>query len=157
MVDDIELQRLRLAHERAAGIVRLLEGELSEEDVREQLTSRLLAVGRDMTAYAERLQLEHRGPSVRIDLAKLTVVTDIESGPAPLFRIGSAENWIGYHLIAHLALHRYFVRQTRPVPRLLVLDQPTQAYYPSEVTQRTGVAADRRRPAGSQASVRADA
>jgi hypothetical protein len=94
-----------------------------------------------MTRYAEELQLEHRGPNVRLDLARLTVVTDIETGPAPLFRIGSAENHIGYHLVSHLALHRYFVRQNRPVPRFLMLDQPTQAYYPSEVTQRTGIAA----------------
>jgi hypothetical protein len=140
--EDTELQRLRLAEERAAATVQMLEAELSDDDAREQLTSRLLAVGRDMTAYADLLQLEHRGPSVRIDLAKLTVVTDIESGPAPLFRIGSAENWIGYHLITHLALHRHFVRQNRPVPRLLVLDQPTQAYYPSEVTRSSGVAAN---------------
>jgi Protein of unknown function (DUF3732) len=94
-----------------------------------------------MTRYAEELQLEHRGPDVRLDLARLTVVTDIETGPAPLFRIGSAENHIGYHLVSHLALHRYLVRQSRPVPRFLMLDQPTQAYYPSEVTQRTGIAA----------------
>lgn len=139
--EDTELQRLRLAQQRAVATVQLLEAELDDDDAREQLTSRLLSVGRDMTAYADFLQLEHRGPSVRIDLAKLTVVTDIESGPAPLFRIGSAANWIGYHLITHLALHRYFVRQHRPVPRLLVLDQPTQAYYPSEVTRSTGVAA----------------
>jgi Protein of unknown function (DUF3732) len=64
---------------------------------------------------------------------------DTEQGPAPLNRIGSAANWIGYHLVAHLALHRYFTRQDRPVPRLLILDQPTQAYYPSEVEQQSGV------------------
>jgi hypothetical protein len=91
-----------------------------------------------MTTYAERLQLEHRGPNVRIDLARLTVVTDTNSGPTTLLRIGSAENWMGYHLVTHLALHRYFTQQDRPVPRLLMVDQPTQAYYPSEVAQRSG-------------------
>ena len=140
--DDLELRRLRLARTTAAAVVAALEAELDDGDEREQLTSRLLVVSRDMTAYADRLTLEHRGPNVRIDLARLTVVTDTETGPAPLFRIGSAANWIGYHLISHLALHRYFVRQARPVPRFLMLDQPTQAYYPSEVTQRTGVAAN---------------
>jgi hypothetical protein len=139
--DDLELRRLRAARDGAAVAVAALEAELDDGEEREQLTSRLLAVSRDMTRYAEELQLEHRGPNVRLDLARLTVVTDIETGPAPLFRIGSAENHIGYHLVSHLALHRYFVRQNRPVPRFLMLDQPTQAYYPSEVTQRTGIAA----------------
>ena len=90
-----------------------------------------------MTRWAEDLELEHTG-SVRLDLKRLTVVADTEQGPAPLMRIGSAANWIGYHLVAHLALHRYFTRQSRPVPRFLMLDQLTQAYYPSEVEQQSG-------------------
>src|SRR5690606_29818504 len=88
--------------------------------------------------YTLHLQLEHHGQSVRLDLNRLTVVTDIEDGPATLSRIGSGENWIGYHLVTHLALHRYFVRQDRPVPRLLMLDQPAQVWYRSEVDQNTG-------------------
>jgi hypothetical protein len=44
--------------------------------------------------------------------------------------MGSGQNWVGYHVLSHLALHRYFVRQRRPVPRILFLDQPTQAWYP---------------------------
>lgn len=138
-VDDIELRRLREQEATAAEAVAALESELDNDDDREQLTSRLVAVGRDMTTYADRLQLEHSGDSVRLDLSRLTVVTDTERGPAPLFRIGSAANAIGYHLVAHLALHRYLVRQGRPVPRFLMIDQPSQAYYPSEVGQRSGV------------------
>jgi hypothetical protein len=109
--DDLEVQRLRWQRERAAATVAALD----DNEDREQLTSRLLAVGRDMTAYADRLQLEHAGTNFRLDLARLTVVTDTDSGPVPLYRIGSAANWIGYHLVTHLALHRHFVRQNRPV------------------------------------------
>ena len=67
------------------------------------------------------------------------MVTDTERGPIPLHRIGSAANWIGYHLVTHLALHRYLTRQNRPVPRFLILDQPTQAHYPSEVSVQSGI------------------
>jgi len=141
VVDDLEMRRLQAARDSAVAAVAALEAELDDGEEREQLTSRLLAVSRDMTIYAEELRLEHRGPNVRLDLARLTVVTDTDTGPAPLFRIGSAENHIGYHLVSHLALHRYLTRQNRPVPRFLMLDQPTQAYYPSEITQRTGLAA----------------
>ncbi|MEN3539651.1 DUF3732 domain-containing protein [Microbispora sp. ZYX-F-249] len=137
---DVELARLQEEVATYAAMVQALEAELDDNEDREQLTSRLLSVGRDMTSYAKRLGLEHSGEVVRLDLARLTVVTDTERGPVPLFRIGSAANWIGYHLVTHLALHRHFVRQTRPVPRFLMLDQPTQAYYPSEVARRTGIA-----------------
>lgn len=135
---DAELARLRQQYETTLDQVRSLEAELDPAEEREQLTSRLVTVSQDMTSWAEQLQLEHRGGSVRLDLNRLTVVTDTEQGPAPLFRIGSGENWIGYHLVTHLALHRYFVRQSRPVPRLLMLDQPTQVWYRSEVDQNTG-------------------
>lgn len=35
-------------------------------------------------------------------------------------------------IISHLALHQYLVHNKRPVPRFLVLDQPTQVYYPPD-------------------------
>lgn len=75
-----------------------------------------------MTRWPDRLQLEHAGTSVRLDLRQLTVVADTDAGPAPLSRIGSAATWVGYHLVAHLALHRHFVRNDRPVPHLLMID-----------------------------------
>jgi hypothetical protein len=56
----------------AAATVKALGAELDDED-REQLTSRLLVVGRDMTAYADRFELEHSSGGVRLDLARLTV------------------------------------------------------------------------------------
>jgi hypothetical protein len=47
--------------------------------------------------------------------------------------MGSQANIVGYHLVAHLALHRWFVQQRRPVPRFVFFDQPTQPFYPDEV------------------------
>lgn len=138
LTNDVQLEVLRQQLNRAREAVTALEAELDDDNDREQLTSRLVAVGRDMSAYAERLELEHSGDSVRLDLARLTVVTDTPSGPAPLFRIGSAANWIGYHLATYLALHRFLTTQDRPVPRFLMLDQPTQAHYPSDADNETG-------------------
>src|SRR4051812_47296691 len=89
-----------------------------------------------MTRWAERLNLEHHRGEVRLDRRRLTVVADTEQGPVPLRRIGSGGNWVGYHIVAHLALHRYFVRQDRPVPHIRMLDQPTQAYYPNDLVRQ---------------------
>ncbi len=136
--DDTALNRLRLEHEAAIRTVAALEAELDDDEERMQLDSRLLTLSTDMTRWSQTLALEH-GEGVRLDLNRLTVVTETTQGPAPLWRIGSAENWIGAHLVTHLALHHYFVSHSRPVPRLLMLDQPTQAYYPSEVEQEAGV------------------
>src|SRR6185312_4007174 len=53
-------------------------------------------------------------------------------GPVPLFRMGSGENWVGYHVLAHLALHKWFRQKGRPVPGFIVFDQPSQAHYPPD-------------------------
>lgn len=127
-------QRVAINQEAVQG----LAAGLDPDEEREQLTSRLAVVGSDMTRWATDLGLEHTG-NVRLNLKSLTVVADTDEGPAPLMRIGSAANWVGYHLVAHLALHRYFVRQDCPVPHFLMLDHLTQAYYPSEVEQQSGV------------------
>ncbi len=116
-----------------------IESQLDPDEEREQLMSRLAAIGRDMTDWADDLGLEHSETSVRLDLNRLTVVADTPSGPAALNRIGSGANWIGYHIVTHLALHAFFTRQNRPVPRFLMLDQPTQAHYPSDVDREAGV------------------
>jgi predicted nucleic acid-binding Zn-ribbon protein len=139
--DDSALRRLQHERDVAARRVEALEAELDDDEERMQLESRLASLSGDMTRWSQQLLLEH-GDAVRLDLNRLTVVTETDQGPAPLWRIGSAENWIGAHLVTHLALHRYFVTHSRPVPRLLLLDQPTQAYYPSELEQETGVPSD---------------
>ena len=46
--------------------------------------------------------------------------------------MGSGENWVGYHVLAHLALHKWFRQKDRPVPSFIIFDQPSQAHYPPE-------------------------
>lgn len=136
------LERLRRALAAANQRVERLLAELDPDTEREQLHSRLNIIGRTMTQLAERLGLEHVEAGVRLDLANLTVVTDTSEGPLPLQRIGSAANWIGYHLATHLALHKYFIENQRPVPHFLMIDQPTQAFYPSDAAKDVGVVND---------------
>lgn len=44
--------------------------------------------------------------------------------------MGSGENWVGHHIIVHLALHEWFSTKKRPVPSFLFLNQPSQVYFP---------------------------
>lgn len=110
-----------------------LEEELDPTRVREAATSVLIGIGRRMTEMAWALGLEHADWGVRVELGRLTVVADTSTGPVYMdTAIGSAKNWVGYHLATVLSLQEHFVQQTRPVPSFLVLDQPTQAFFPSE-------------------------
>lgn len=109
-----------------------LEGELSDEVVTERMTSIGSILSRQMSEGARGLLLEHSASPLRLDIKRLTLVADTENGPVPMGRMGSGENWVGYHLIAHLTLHSWFSHRDRPVPRFLFLDQPSQVYFPPE-------------------------
>ncbi len=109
-----------------------LENELSDDTVQERVQSALSIISRNMSAWATFLQLEHAEFPLRLDLRRLTVIADGVDGPIPMERMGSGENWVGYHLITHFALHNWFVSRHRPVPRFVFLDQPSQVYFPED-------------------------
>jgi hypothetical protein len=100
--------------------------EMLDEGADARLIAVLHNINADLTQLAKDLNVEHF-KRVWLDPKNLTVVADTPSGPRPLSRIGSGENWVGYHLAAHLALHRHFVNEKRPVPAVLMLDQPSQS------------------------------
>ena len=110
----------------------VLEDELSDERTNERIASITSILGRTITDWARNLELEHSKFPLRLDIKKLTIIADTPDGPLPMDRMGSGENWVGYHLIAHLALHQWFTERDRPVPRFLFLDQPSQVYFPAE-------------------------
>jgi chromosome segregation ATPase len=101
--------RLQIARVRAE--VTELERALDQEAMEERLTTALSLVGRDLTDYAGKLQLEHGENSLRLDRKNLTVVADTVDGPLSLPQIGSGENWVGYHVAAHLSL---FISSSAP-------------------------------------------
>lgn len=111
-----------------------LNEELDPEALRSTVNSLLNIVGRRMTELARELRLEHSDHGVRIDPYRLTVVADTLQGPAYMDAgaIGSGMSWVGYHLAAYLALHAFFIEANRPVPRFIVLDQPSQAFFPRD-------------------------
>lgn len=115
-----------------------LEKLVDAKEIDEKMDSILNRISGRMTKDAEILKLEHKGNPIRFDIKDLTVVIDLEERPVPLKRIGSGENHVGYHLITIAALQSHFVRNNRPVPRFLVIDQPSQVYYPPEKLDSEG-------------------
>lgn len=125
--DTGDIERLRYR-------IHSLEELLDSDALEGRLNSVLSVLSYEITGMARRLELEHSSHPIRLDLKKLTVVADTESGPLPLERMGSGENWVSLHLITHLVLHRWFTRKNLPVPHFVFFDQPTQAYFPPDVT-----------------------
>lgn len=134
--DDDELERLRSDVAQTEAVVAMLSESLDTDAVRSRTTSLLRIVSRQMTTWARKLDLEHSHDGALIDLDRLTIVADTPNGPAYMDAggIGSGMNWVGYHLTAYLALQEFFIRRRRPVPSFIVLDQPSQAFFPRDRT-----------------------
>ncbi|MDO9044775.1 MAG: DUF3732 domain-containing protein [Methanobacteriaceae archaeon] len=110
-----------------------LNSELISENIEERLNSIMNIINNYMGSWAKEFELEHSESVFRLDIKKLTVIADTESGPITMDSMGSAENWLGCHLMTYFALHKWFVKQLRPLPRFLLLDQPSQVYFPEEI------------------------
>jgi hypothetical protein len=60
---------------------------------------------------------------------------DDEKGGFSMDEVGSGENLLGYHLITLFAIHEYLIKNNRPTPGFLILDQPSQVYFPKDKTK----------------------
>ncbi|PEO46717.1 hypothetical protein CN563_13165 [Bacillus sp. AFS026049] len=126
--EDIIEQQVKILESRISYLEEILEDEKTEE----LLFSILSRISKYMSIWAGDLGLEYAESPYRLDIKNLTVVADQQDRPIPMYRMGSGENWLGCHIISHLALHKFFIEKHRPLPSFLILDQPTQVYFPPE-------------------------
>lgn len=109
----------------------------------EELDARLGAMSVDMTSWARELELEAADEgNVYIDRRTMNVTIGTGHGRIGLARMGSGANHVGYHLVAHLALHQHFTRENRPVPRFVVFDQPSLPFFPQNIANLDAAVGD---------------
>ncbi|GAA5037629.1 hypothetical protein GCM10011506_34200 [Marivirga lumbricoides] len=111
-----------------------LEKIVDSENERELLLSILNKINLQMSKWVEELDVEYVRNPIRFDINKLTMFIDSETKPIALPQIGSGANWVAYHLLIVFALHQHFIQHDRPVPNFIIIDQPTQVYYPPDKT-----------------------
>jgi energy-coupling factor transporter ATP-binding protein EcfA2 len=126
-VDDLQDKAKALA-ERLARLRRELDGK-SRQD---RLNAAIDKVSARIADYAKSLRLEHATENVRLNTRELTLQFRPLSGRTDfLWEVGSGQNWVGYHIAGLLALHEHFNGLPQnPVPRFLMIDQPSQVYFP---------------------------
>ncbi len=109
-----------------------LKRNLDPRTQRDRLNAAIDTVSAKVADYARLLQLEHATENVRLDLRELTLKFSPLSGRTDfLWEVGSGQNWVGYHIAGLLALHEHFITLSHNhVPRFLVIDQPSQVYFP---------------------------
>ena len=100
--------------------------------IAKRLQAAVESVSRCIQNNAIDLRLEHASENPQLDVKELTVKFGNPNGRTDyLWEVGSGQNWVGYHLATLLAMHDYLLGlEHNPVPSFLVIDQPSQVYFP---------------------------
>jgi hypothetical protein len=117
--------------------VQRLEAELREQDIDSRKRRALLAVNTYAGRLLPYLDVENADDPISLEISDLTIKVRGADRDDYLSEIGSGSNWLSYHLAMLLALHQFYLAQpSSPVPAFMVLDQPSQVYFPKRVVTR---------------------
>jgi hypothetical protein len=89
-----------------------------------------------MTNLARRMEVEFKKGNASISVEDLAIKVQVDPNSdemTSLSEIGSGANWVCYHLAGILAIHDHLSKNDCPVPRTLLIDQPSQAWFPEEL------------------------
>ena len=120
------------------------EQELILETKKYNKENTLIKVTNSIKKYIELLPIENNTNSnVLIDPDKylgIKIEDKINGNSTFLNKIGSGSNYMCYHLATMLGLHNYFYnlkneQKTNYIPSFLILDQPSQVYYPDKTDE----------------------
>lgn len=114
-----------------------LEEALREQDVEARKRRALQIINTNAGKLLPYLDVENPNDPISLEINDLTVRVLGSDRDDYLSEIGSGSNWLSYHLAVLLSLHQFYLSQRNsPVPAFLVLDQPSQVYFPKRVVSR---------------------
>ncbi|MBD9531178.1 DUF3732 domain-containing protein [Comamonas sp. CMM01] len=118
--------------------VQRLDSELKEQDVDSRKRRALNVVNSYAGRLLPSLDVENPDHPISLEINDLTIKVRGVDRDDYLSEIGSGSNWLSYHLAILLALHQFYLSQPHnPVPGFLVLDQPSQVYFPKNVLKNS--------------------
>jgi Protein of unknown function (DUF3732) len=111
--------------------------ELRLENLEDRKRRALRIVNTKAARLMPLLDSERPEDPLSLEIDDLTVKVTGTNREDYLSEIGSGSNWLSYHIAVILALHQFFLTlEHSPVPGLLVIDQPSQVYFPKKLVVR---------------------
>lgn len=112
--------------------VESLRKEIDEGKIKSRETTALTKVSNYAGRLLPELDCERPNDPIELSIPDLNVKVRGKDRTDVLSEIGSGSNWLSYHVAVLLALHQLFLEhQHSPVPSFIVLDQPSQVYFPT--------------------------
>ncbi len=134
-----ELKELRSEREK---LLKDLDRNKRNQIIKESLAE----ISHNTKRIVSNLDVEHPTWDISFDYKNLALkIRDNYEQERYLNQIGSASNWLSYHIALELGLQQFF-QTDKPVnvPSFLICDQPSQVYFPhGEVDEAAGERQDR--------------
>jgi len=114
--------------------IKELKDKLAGYNLKEKLQKAEITLSEKMSSICELLDFEEefKPGKILFDLEKFSLKYSIKDKENILLsEMGSGSNWLAIHLSAFLGfLHLHSVTPTSKIPSILILDQPSQVYFP---------------------------
>ena len=116
-----------------------LKNKLSGFNLKEELQKAQIILSDKMSAICELLDFEEefKPGKILFDLEKFSLKYSIKDKENILLsEMGSGSNWLAIHLSTFLGfLYLHSITSTSKIPSILILDQPSQVYFPKVYKQ----------------------
>ncbi|WP_312501050.1 DUF3732 domain-containing protein [Lacrimispora sp.] len=108
---------------------------VDEHKIEEKINAALQFIQLEANKIVSDLDVERPKDPIEIVIKDLTIRVKNLSGRSDyLWEIGSASNWLAYHIAVILAFQKFFLEKgTAVVPSFVVFDQPSQVYFPQKL------------------------
>lgn len=114
--------------------LQFLKSIANYKNVQERLNAALARISQLMLNYLQGLDVEkkYREVAPKFDVKDLNIsVLSNDSHWHFLSQVGSASNWVSFHISLMCALQEYFTSNRNScVPSFVIFDQPSQVYFP---------------------------
>ncbi|MBX9653861.1 DUF3732 domain-containing protein [bacterium] len=112
--------------------LKILEDSFGDDAIAEKMRAAETIIASSVQRYASSMNLAQADTPLLFDMKELTLRFVVGLQSVTLERIGAQKNWVGYHIAVILALHDWFVKNDRPIPRFAVFDQVSQPFFSNE-------------------------
>lgn len=111
---------------------------VNEKEIHKKIDAALSFINFEAGKLIAKLNVEHPDNPIEFIVNELTVKVKNTSGRDDyLWEIGSASNWLAYHLAVSLAFQKFFQEKKNvAVPNFIIYDQPSQVYFPQKLSEK---------------------
>ena len=111
---------------------------VNEAEIKGKLSNALRYIENEASKIISTLDVERPDDPIEFIINDLTIRIKNNSGRNDyLWEIGSASNWLSYHIAVFLAFQKYFQERGKiSIPNIIIFDQPSQVYFPQVLAHK---------------------